>query len=339
MDTMASQITSLRIVYSAVYSGTYQGKYQSSASGASVRGTHRGPVNSPHKVPVTRKILPFDDVIMLKMWNPVLVYSMISHVFRWKPIWHPAPLSMCPSTSDMAVSGRYAKFPKTIYLIVYYVSCTFSRKLYPSGCEWFQVNIDSGIGLAPFDNLCFWTNRWELYTFGQIWQNSTYFRNKSFDGKWVDNNVIFISFGIALAENWYSAIRLVQYIPRNMHTVFALLCFVVVIHWLILPYPSGLLNWHCGNLKIAPVPAKQPWRIWMNTSCEFIMNDCITTTKQSTTKPCAYFLGFTVYRILFPNHRPQSCTAAAFYVTETQLSFLDDNLTINIGHSLDFMAH
>ena len=88
-----------------------------------------------------------------------------------------------------------------------------------------------------------------------------------------------------------------QYIPRNMHTVFALLCFVVVIHWLIFPYPSGLLHWHCGNLTIAPVPAKQPWWIWINTSCEFIMNDCITTTKQSTTKPCAYFLGYTVYYI------------------------------------------
>ena len=86
-----------------------------------------------------------------------------------------------------------------------------------------------------------------------------------------------------------------QYIPRNMHTVFALLCFVVVIHWLIFPYPSGLLHWHCGNLTIAPVPAKQPWWIWINTSCEFIMNDYITTTKQSTTKPCAYFLGYTVY--------------------------------------------
>ena len=85
-----------------------------------------------------------------------------------------------------------------------------------------------------------------------------------------------------------------QYIPRNMHTVFALLCFVVVIHWLIFPYPPGLLHWHCGNLTIAPVPAKQPWWIWINTSCEFIMNDCITTTKQSTTKPCAYFLGYTV---------------------------------------------
>ena len=90
--------------------------------------------------------------------------------------------------------------------------------------------------------------------------------------------------------------RYIQYIPRNMHTVFALLCFVVVIHWLILSYPSGLLHWHCGNLTIAPVPAKQPWWIWINTSCEFIMNDCITTTKQSTTKPCANFLGYTVYR-------------------------------------------
>ena len=89
---------------------------------------------------------------------------------------------------------------------------------------------------------------------------------------------------------------LLQYIPRNMHMVLALLCFVVVIHWLIFPYPSGLLHWpHCGNLTIAPVPAKQPWWIWNNTSCKFIMNDCITTTKQSITKPCAYFLWYTVY--------------------------------------------
>ena len=86
----------------------------------------------------------------------------------------------------------------------------------------------------------------------------------------------------------------IEYIPRNMHTVFALLCFVVVIHRLIFPYPSGLLHWHCGNLTIAPVPAKQPWWIWINTSCELIMNDCKTTTIQSTTKPCAYFLGYTV---------------------------------------------
>ena len=94
-------------------------------------------------------------------------------------------------------------------------------------------------------------------------------------------------------------------LPRNMHTVFALLCFVVVIHWLIFPYPSGLLHWHCGNLTIAPVPAKQPWWIWINTSCEFIMNDCITTTKQSTTKPCAYFLGYTVLYTPYKHSGPR----------------------------------
>ena len=93
---------------------------------------------------------------------------------------------------------------------------------------------------------------------------------------------------------YYNNCKHIQYLPGNMHTVTALLCFVVVIRWLIFPYPSGLLHWHCGNLTIAPVPAKQPWWIWINTSCEFIMNDCITTTKQSTTKPCAYFLGYTV---------------------------------------------
>ena len=100
-----------------------------------------------------------------------------------------------------------------------------------------------------------------------------------------------------------------QYIPRNMHTVFALLCFVVVIHWLISPYPSDLLHWHCGNLTIAPVPAKQPWWIWINTSCEFIMNDCITTTKQSTTKPCAYFLGYTVWGLVCQQHVSRTWTS------------------------------
>ena len=63
-DTMASQITSLTIVYSTVYSGTDQRKHQSSASLAFVQGIRRWPVNSPHKGLVTRKMFPFDDVIM-----------------------------------------------------------------------------------------------------------------------------------------------------------------------------------------------------------------------------------------------------------------------------------
>ena len=64
MSAIASQITSLTIVYSTVYSDADQRNYQSSASLAFVWGIHRGPVNSPHKWPVTRKMFPFDDVIM-----------------------------------------------------------------------------------------------------------------------------------------------------------------------------------------------------------------------------------------------------------------------------------
>ena len=63
MGDIASQITSLAIVYPTVYSGTDQRKHQSSEF---VWGIHRRPVNSPHKWPVTRKISPFGDVIMLR---------------------------------------------------------------------------------------------------------------------------------------------------------------------------------------------------------------------------------------------------------------------------------
>ena len=67
MGAMASQITSLTIVYSTVYSDADQRKHQSTASLAFVWGIHRGPVNSLHKWPVTRRMFPFDDVIMINI--------------------------------------------------------------------------------------------------------------------------------------------------------------------------------------------------------------------------------------------------------------------------------
>ena len=67
MGAIASQITSLTSVYSAVTSDADQRKHQSSASLAFVRRIHRGPVNSPHKWPVLRKMFPFDDVLFVPM--------------------------------------------------------------------------------------------------------------------------------------------------------------------------------------------------------------------------------------------------------------------------------
>ena len=69
MSAMASQITSLTIVYSTVYLDD-QRKHQSSTSLAFV------PVNSPYKWPVTRKMFPFDDFIM------GAVHAMLTHVIK-----------------------------------------------------------------------------------------------------------------------------------------------------------------------------------------------------------------------------------------------------------------
>ena len=65
--------------------------------------------------------------------------------------------------------------------------------------------------------------------------------------------------------------------------------------------------------------------IWINTSCEFIMNDCITTTKQSTTKPCAYFLGYIVWltTLLKPNMDPI-----------VRISSLHPNIDLSISDTL-----
>ena len=64
MSMMASQITSLMIVYSTIYAGANQRKHQSSTSLAFVRGIHQWLVNSPHKGPVIWKIFLFDGVIL-----------------------------------------------------------------------------------------------------------------------------------------------------------------------------------------------------------------------------------------------------------------------------------
>ena len=64
MYSVVSQIAGVSIVCPIFYLGAGQRKHQSSVSLAFVKGIHRWPVNSPHKWPVTRKMLPFDDFIM-----------------------------------------------------------------------------------------------------------------------------------------------------------------------------------------------------------------------------------------------------------------------------------
>ena len=97
MGAMASQITSLTIVYSNVYWSADQRKQLSAASLAFVRGIHGWPVNSPHKWPVTRKIFPFDDVIMIYLntatdqTNPLALTWSLRSSRRPQPKSHGLP--------------------------------------------------------------------------------------------------------------------------------------------------------------------------------------------------------------------------------------------------------
>ena len=64
MSAMASQITSPTALYSTVYSRRRSRKTSKLRVTGLCVGKSPGPVNSPHKGPVTRKMFPFDDVIM-----------------------------------------------------------------------------------------------------------------------------------------------------------------------------------------------------------------------------------------------------------------------------------
>ena len=90
MSTMASQITSLTIIYTTVYLSVDQRKYQSSASLAFVRGIHRWPVNSPHNRPLTRKMSPFDTSSLFYISTCIyMIWSILYNSFTVSSLPNP----------------------------------------------------------------------------------------------------------------------------------------------------------------------------------------------------------------------------------------------------------
>ena len=93
------------IVYSTIYSGAEQREHQSYASLAYVPGIHRWPVNSPHKRPVTRKMFPFDDVIMYSLYP--LQCRMQYYVISDRPIKSSSSLSSSSLSSSSSFYCHY----------------------------------------------------------------------------------------------------------------------------------------------------------------------------------------------------------------------------------------
>ena len=158
MSSMASQITSLTIVYSNVYSGSDQRKYQSSASLAFVRGIHRRPVNSPHKLPVTRKMFPFDDVISLTYFSQliaasateevlvkqVVIWSLFHSMIRWRRMVENTIHNLANSTFPEPESFDFV----VLFQWNYHISSTYLLQAFrwciafnPDGCNYrIQLN-------------------------------------------------------------------------------------------------------------------------------------------------------------------------------------------------------
>ena len=75
MGVMGSQFTSLMIVYSTVYSGTDKKKPSKFRATCLCAGNSPGTGKNPAQMASNAEMFPFDDVIMLQMYNNVVVVN------------------------------------------------------------------------------------------------------------------------------------------------------------------------------------------------------------------------------------------------------------------------
>ena len=149
MSAMASQITGVSIVCSTAGSGADQRKHQNSASLAFVRGIHRWTVNSPHKRPVTRKMLPFDDIIMCSEWASMKhPWALTIGLKYYKLIhWPLGDVAVISKVYDDVIKWKH--FPR------YW---PFMRGIHrspvnsPNKGQWHRA--------LMFSLICVWTNGW-----------------------------------------------------------------------------------------------------------------------------------------------------------------------------------
>ena len=123
MSAMVSPITSLMIVYSSVYSGADQRKHQSSVSLVFVRGIHWWPVN--YTKPVTRKMFPFDDVIMEAKRSAAC--SLTSFTIYLQVIMNTGLADSITSNSKQIIDNRWLWKLHELRVIVYSNFRTVSR--------------------------------------------------------------------------------------------------------------------------------------------------------------------------------------------------------------------
>ena len=113
MSAMTSEITGVSIIYSIVCSGADQRKHQSSSSPAFVRVIHRWPMNSLHRGRLTRKVFPFNDVIMkfdkpaVKYLNTAFTLPLLRHTRVSISDWTQTACNLISSVVAITITVAY----------------------------------------------------------------------------------------------------------------------------------------------------------------------------------------------------------------------------------------
>ena len=94
--------------------------------------------------------------------------------------------------------------------------------------------------------------------------------------------------------------------PKKYAHGFVLLCFVVVMQSFIMNSHEVFIHIHQGCFAGTGAIVRLPQCQWSKPDGYGKISQCITTTKHSKAKPCAYFLGYTV------QNRPRIMSDALF---------------------------
>ena len=91
---------------------------------------------------------------------------------------------------------------------------------------------------------------------------------------------------------WYGvSVAHIQYIPRNMHKGFVVLCFIVVMQSFIMNSHEVFIHIHQGCFAGTGAIVRLPQCQWSKPDGYGKISRCITTTKHSKAKTVCIFLG------------------------------------------------
>ena len=156
-----------RLLTRSSIQGADQRKHQSPVSLAFVRGIHRWPVNSPDKGPVTRKMFPFDDVIMIPV--PFVMYTKSIQATRAQHMRYIHSIGNYPRTNciwntcTIHIKPKQIIFEIPINLWLWTLIRTHVDQLQGLPFTWGHHDMKTPCALLAFVRVFLWPIEGQLY--------------------------------------------------------------------------------------------------------------------------------------------------------------------------------